>query len=230
MTGSDLIQLLEKAGSRGMAVGRLREKLGSRTRELLDIAIARGEAVQPGRQSPVYAAALAPGIEPAKESLLGVLRKKPDQLHSSVALSKALPARLRPWLKEALEQLLAGGEVLKLRHGNSRLYLANPASSPEQENGLGKKAALHGAYEALVAEQGGFVDVALHDLRTKLQWSVEELHRVIRRLLRDGAVTLRRASTASVPKNWKEAAIHLPGEAEPMVKLEWLPGPSRIED
>jgi len=224
----ELRSYLQAAGERGATRKQLREKFGPLVAESLEQLQREGLAVQPGRQKPVYDKLHAPGVEPAMQSLLTTFERKSKQLFSSAALETLLPARLRPWLKQALQQLQSDGRIQRLRHGRSWLFAAMPEpSSPAaggEERRLGEKAALHGAYEALVAEQGGFPDVSLADLAARLDWAVDRLHQVVHELLREGQVTLRRASTAGVPKAWREAAIELPGEAEPMVKLEWLPG------
>lgn len=230
---AELRSFLREAGEHGATLQQLRERFGPQVSEVLRELTSEGLVVQPSRQKPFYDSSHAPGKEPAKQALQTLFDRKSNQLFSAAALQPLLPARLRPWQKAAIQELQAEGRIQRLRHGRAWLFAAMPGTSPlaaaNEERRLGEKAALHGTYEALVAEQGGFPDVALADLADRLQWPVDRLHQVVHELLRDGQVTLRRASTAGVPNAWREAAIELPGEAEPMVKLEWLPDASRAE-
>jgi len=218
-------QLLESR-ERGVTLADVREQHGAEGEKVLAELVEAGQASWPRVRGPIHATAFAPDASVVAERLRELFLQDPERLRSESWLTRALPAALRAWLPEALKLMRGAGEIGAYHYGNRRLYAwLPPAAKPVEPEETQPIIELYHVYQQQVAEQGGFRDVPLADLHRALRWPLTKLHETVHHAMKQGWVTLRRASTATLPPDWSEAAIRLPGEAEPMVKLEWLSPP-----
>lgn len=216
-----MIHQLQEAGEAGLTAAELRQHGGPGSDGILETLISQGEVSRPRASGRFYTKQYAPNTLRIREKVRRLFQREPDRLRSHAWLARQLAADERLFQQEVLDALLSAGELVAYWYGNRQLFAWLPVASALEEISATALPELQRAWQRLAAEQGGFPDVPLADLRRTLGWPLPKLHATVHEAMKTGVATLRRASTAGLPPDWLEAAIRLPGEAEPMVKLEW---------
>ena len=75
------------------------------------------------------------------------------------------------------------------------------------------------SYRRLKAEQGGFTAVKIFDLIKALDAPKAEVHRLLAEEAKAGRLTLHPSTSVELPQDVVDAALRLPGHAEPFVTV-----------
>jgi len=75
------------------------------------------------------------------------------------------------------------------------------------------------AYRRLKADQGGFTAVKIYDVVKALDAKMDQVHELIAREAKAGRVTLHPSDSVNLTREEMDAALRLPGHAEPFVTV-----------
>jgi hypothetical protein len=74
-------------------------------------------------------------------------------------------------------------------------------------------------YRRLKAEQGGFTAVKIYDVIRAMGATAEQVHRLIAEEAKAGRVTVHPSDSVNLSREEMDAALRLPGHAEPFVTV-----------
>ena len=176
----------------------------------------------------------APLIETASTAVVQLTEQSGTKLLSRAALKKKVAGRVGRFFADGLKHAVANRAIVELACGTSKYYLhrdvaaehfgfEDPAAPTALASPIQPKPPtledLVPVYRRLKAEQGGFSAVKIFDLMKASKVPKEDLHRLLIAETRAERVTIHHTTSAELPAEVVDAAIRLPGYAEPFVTV-----------
>jgi hypothetical protein len=240
---NDALRLqISEAGDKGLPLSKM--KLGGDKKaaaaELRDLlaTLARDGAIRgpfkSGGSQIYFSAGHGPSVDRVCELVERLVRDAGVKLPSKKALDDKVKGLNKRYFPDALKQATARRTILEVSRGSAKFYLhrdvaaerfgfetqgrLEAAEQPKRERNL-TFAELTTVYSRLKAEQGGFSAVKIYDVVRALGVTTEQAHEFIASEAKAGRVTLHPTNSVNLPREVMDAALRLPGHAEPFVTV-----------
>jgi len=189
-----------------------------------------------------FASGRGPSIETASGVINTLVQRSGVKLLSKAGLEKKVVGVNRRFFADGLKHAISSQRIVELSCGSSKYYLHREVATDYfgfTETGVAQEKATAApvaaethvvkpsltledilpAYRRLKAENGGFSAVDIYDLLLALNVRKEELHRLLIEENKAGRVAIHHTTSLNVSREAVEAAIRLPGVAEPFITV-----------
>jgi hypothetical protein len=185
-----------------------------------------------------FAVGKGPSIETASNIVVRLVAQSGVKLMSKPFLKKKVTGMHQRFFDDAVKHAVANRAIVELACGSSKYYLhrdvaadyfgfdagttdAHVPSAPPDVTDAATLAfeTMLPVYRRLVAEQGGFSAVKIFDLIAALGRPKEAVHRLLVEEAKAGRVSIHHTTSVELPPAVLDAAIRLPGFAEPFVTV-----------
>jgi hypothetical protein len=240
---NDALRLqISEAGDKGLPLSKM--KLGGDKKaaaaELRDLlaTLARDGAIRgpfkSGGSQIYFSAGHGPSVDRVCELVERLVRDAGVKPPSKKTLEDKVKGLNKRYFPDALKQAMAKRAILELSRGATKFYLhrdiaaerfgfetqgrLEAAEQPKPEREL-TFVELTTVYHRLKAEQGGFTAVKIYDVVKALEAPTERVHELIAREAKAGRVSIHPTNSVNLPREVMDAALRLPGHAEPFVTV-----------
>jgi hypothetical protein len=243
-SSSRLVEALIAAGTKGLTMSALKEKIPKFSREksasILSTLRSAGAIKGPfkNRSDYYFASQFAPTRAQAEELIEKHLRDAGPKLTTKTTLRARVKGFWQIFFNDALAGLKSEAKIVELKSGQSTFYVhrdavleqlrladvfePRPLEEPPIRSSHDAAVTLEHVrpiYERLKAEQGGISTVKIYDIMTRLGAAKEDLHRLLLEEAKRGRVSLHPASTVKFPLEVTAAGIRLKGQPDPLVTV-----------
>jgi hypothetical protein len=214
----------QKAGAKGAREAEMREALA----ELVRNGSIRGP-FKKGNSQLYFAAGRGPTVDAVCAHVERLVMNAGTKLLSKKALQDKVKGLEARYFADALKQAASKRSILEIACGNSKYYLHRDVAA-ERFGLLGDPespatgwdltfAELATVYRRLKDEQGGFTAVKIFDVIKALNAPQADVHRLIAEEAKAGRVAIHPTNSVNLPREVMDAALRLPGHAEPFVTM-----------
>jgi hypothetical protein len=171
------------------------------------------------------------GSGPTVDKVCGLIerlvRDAGVKLPSKKALEDKVKGLNKRYFPDALKEAASKRAILEVACGISKFYVHRDVAAERfgfetQDQPGGQELTFENlatVYRRLKTEQGGFSAVKIYDVVRALDATTEQVHQLIAKEAKGGRVTLHPTNSVNLAREVMDAALRLPGHAEPFVTV-----------
>ncbi|VVM06207.1 hypothetical protein MAMC_00991 [Methylacidimicrobium cyclopophantes] len=218
-----IVEALGKAGSKGLTRSRLAPAAKPEAGGTLEALLRQGAVVRLGSASKAryFLARCAPTARQAVEAIDRRAAQSPARLFLEKELGKFCSKAEAFFLREAVQELVQKGILLRLTRGKTLYYTHREALGSRDRTEIRDfdPARVCDAYRALM-EEGRILNVRILALASRAQAPLDSLKAWLLEESRAGRAHLSRGDWSLASEEEREAAISLDGQPHLLVRLE----------